>query len=159
MKVLKYLVIAGLILGAYTFQQASKHGKLHKAFARDVQEAVAVVDVAWSDEEGYEILMERVLDRARRHQIPLYESNVDLRYSRRVSTGKTSTQTNYDKSQNAMITREYTNYQAFASARVTISYDRKITPFYTKHLEFTRASKQATGALREIPDNATSYLD
>ena len=138
-----YLIIGALFLGVYTFANAYSVGREHKEFVKNVEYAIEQIPAKWSEEEGEENVRKRVLRTARESGLELDEDNVQVKYSRSESeVGDEKTYMNYNRSNDTIETGTMQAYQVFARATVTVTYDRVITPFYTKELKFTRSSKQ-----------------
>jgi len=142
-KLITYVIVGALFLGVYTFANAFSVGREHKDFVKTVEYGIQQVQASWSEEQGAENVRNIVLKVAREHDLELDKDNVQVKYTRRQSeVGNASPYTQYNRSNDTIETGTMQNYQVFASATVTVTYDRVITPFYTKTLKFTRSSKQ-----------------
>ncbi len=138
-----YLIVGAVFLGVYTFANAYSEGREHKDFVKNVAYAIQQVQASWSEEEGEEYVRNLVLRVAKEHDLDLNKDNVQVKYTRRESAvGKERAYMNYNRSNNTIETGTTQNYQVFATATVTVTYDRVITPFYTKTLKFSRSSQQ-----------------
>lgn len=142
-KLIKYLIIGALFLGVYTFANAFSVGREHKEFVNNVEYVIQQVQASWSEEQGEEAVRDLVLRAARDNGLELDKDNVQVKYSRRESAvGGETPYTKYNRGNNTIETGTMQSYQVFARATVTVTYERVITPFYTKQLKFTRSSKQ-----------------
>lgn len=140
---LMYLIVGAVFLGVYTFANAYSEGREHKAFVNNVAYAIQQIPASWSEEEGEENIRNLVLKVATENNLELDEDNVQVKYTRRESTlGKETPYSNYNRSTGTLEMGTMQSYQVFARATVTVTYDRVITPFYTKTLTFTRSSQQ-----------------
>ncbi len=138
-----YLIVGAVFLGVYTFANAYSEGREHKEFVKNVEYAIQQVQASWSEEEGEEYVLNLVLRVARENDLELDKDNVQVKYTRRESApGKETTYTKYNRRNDTLETGTMQSYQVFARATVTVTYDREITPFYTKTLKFSRSSKQ-----------------
>ena len=142
-KLIKYLIIGALFLGVYTFANAYSVGREHKEFVKNVEYAIEQVQASWSEEEGEEHLRNLVVRVARENGLELDENNVQVKYFRsETAVGGETPYTKYNRRNGTIETGTTQSYQVFARATVTVTYDRVITPFYTKELKFTRSSKR-----------------
>ncbi|MEE8286996.1 MAG: hypothetical protein V3R72_09910 [Gammaproteobacteria bacterium] len=142
-KLIKYLIIGALFLGVYTFANAYSVGREHKDFVKNVEYVIQQVQASWSEEEGEENVRNLVLRAASENGLELDKDNVQVKYSRRESAvGGETSYTKYNRGNDTIEMGTMQTYQVFARATVTVTYDRVITPFYTKELKFTRSSKE-----------------
>ncbi len=140
---LMYLIVGAVFLGVYTFANAYSEGREHKEFVKNVEYAIQQVQASWSEEEGEEHVRNLVLRVASENGLELDKDNVQVKYSRRESAvGDERSYSKYNRGNNTIETGTMRAYQVFARATVTVTYDRVITPFYTKELKFTRSSKR-----------------
>jgi len=140
---LMYLIVGAVFLGVYTFANAYSVGREHKDFVNNVEYAIQQVQASWSEEEGEENIRNLVLRVARENDLELDKDNVQVKYTRRESApGKKMSYSKYNRGNDTLEMGTMQSYQVFARATVTVTYDRVITPFYTKTLKFSRSSKQ-----------------
>lgn len=128
----KLLVIGVFIFGGYFVQSYISAGSAHKAFAKAVADEVHTIQVRWTEEEGTRFLTKQIRKAAEKHSVALDDDAIYIDYIRdEVSHSETETMWG---------TQTLTQY--FVRVTATITYDRKVTPFYTKRITFSKSNRE-----------------
>ena len=128
----KLLVVGAVIFCGYFVQSYFSAGSAHKAFAKAVADEVHTVQVRWTEEEGTTFLTKQIRKAAERHGVTLDDDAIEIDYIRdEVSQSETKTMWG---------TQTLTQY--FVRVTATITYDREVTPFYTKRITFSKSNRE-----------------
>ena len=131
-KLTKLIFVFALLFGVFFVTSYIGAGSAHKAFAKDVGDAMHTLSVRWTEEQGRWHLEKFIRQAAEKNEIILEDDAIEIDYIR--------DEIDSQGTKSFWGTQTVTTYHVRAVA--TITYDRKITPFYTKRITFSRSSRE-----------------
>lgn len=120
----KIIVIGFVLFGIYFGFSALQARQDHKAFSQEVREAV---EYNWRPNNAKEVIENIIREKAEQRGIELGPDDVVVKYSKSIVS-----ETPYNQT-----------YYVLVSA--VVSYDRKVTPFYTAQLKICAANRMGRG--------------
>lgn len=149
MNALKFVFFFGLVYGVYVMQGVYQAEAAHAAFAEDLDQEIARVDINRDEREGRRLIRKRVRKVAGEHQIPLDERRMKITYVREMEFGEGRASTTLYGGNK--VAYEETRYKGMPRATVSLSYKRSITPYYVRQFSYTGASGRTGNVITEMP--------
>lgn len=149
MNALKFVLLFGLVYGVYVMQGVYQAEAAHAAFARDLDQEIARVDINRDEREGRQLIRKHVRKVAGEHQIPLDERRMKITYERNPEFGEGGTSSALYVGNK--VAYEETPYKGMSRATVSLSYKRSITPYYVRQFSYTGASGHTGSTLTDTP--------
>ena len=120
----KIIVIGIVLFGIYFGFSAVQAGQDHKAFSQEVREAV---EYNWRPDNAKEVIENIIREKAEQRSIQLGPDDVVVKYRK------------------SMVSETPYNRTYYVIVSAVVSYDRKVTPFYTVHLKISAANRWGRG--------------
>lgn len=143
MKIVKLVFLSILLVGIYGYYSIRQENNNQQLFLEDIQAALNSVDLSLSEKNIEQIVIAEVFDAAHERHIAIGADSIDFKLLHSISSNlDTASIKKVNNNQIEQDTVINAPSAAYVSAQVTISYERKIAPFYSKHFETTKVSNK-----------------